>query len=87
MVMARRTQTLVQLTDELVALLDERAARQRRSRSDLIREAIEGFLGDDAEAHVSRQIVAGYERIPQEGDDLENWARRGALDLIDEEPW
>jgi predicted transcriptional regulator len=87
MVIPRRTQTLVQLTDELVALLDERAAIQRRSRSDLIREAIERFLGEDAEAQVSRQIVAGYQRTPQEGDDLEKWARRGAHDLIEEEPW
>jgi metal-responsive CopG/Arc/MetJ family transcriptional regulator len=82
-----RTQTIVQLTDELVALLDERASRQRRSRSDLIREAIESFLGDDAEAATSREIVAGYERVPQEQDDLEQWARRAGRDLVDEEPW
>ncbi len=36
-----RTQTLVQLNDELLGLLDERAARERRSRSALIREALE----------------------------------------------
>jgi metal-responsive CopG/Arc/MetJ family transcriptional regulator len=82
-----RTQTLVQLTDELVALLDERAARQRRSRSDLIREALEAFLAEDAEAVVSREIVAGYERVPQDEDGLERWARRGARDLVEEEPW
>jgi predicted transcriptional regulator len=87
MVIPRRTQTLVQLTDELVALLDERAAKQRRSRSDLIREAVESFLGDDAEGEISRQIVAGYRRTPQGGDDLEKWARGGARDMIDEEPW
>lgn len=86
MVMAR-TQTLVQLTDELVALLDERAARQRRSRSDLIREAIESFLSEDADAAISRQIVAGYERVPQEQDELEQWARRAGRDLVDVEPW
>ena len=87
MVIARRTQTLVQLTDELVALLDQRAVQQRRSRSDLIREAIDRFLGEDAEAHVSGQIVAGYQRVPQEGDDLESWARRGARDMVEEESW
>ncbi len=82
-----RTQTLVQLTDELVALLDQRAARQRRSRSDLIREALERFLAEDAEAEVSQQIVEGYRRIPQEDDDLEASARRAARDAIEEEPW
>jgi metal-responsive CopG/Arc/MetJ family transcriptional regulator len=82
-----RTQTLVQLTDELVALLDERASRQHRSRSDLIREAIEAFLAADAEAEISRQIVDGYQRVPQEEDSLERWARRGARDLVEEEPW
>lgn len=82
-----RTQTLVQLNDHLVALLDERGVRERRSRSDLIREAIERFLADDAEAAVSRRIVEGYERTPQEEDGLEGWARRGARDLVVEEPW
>jgi metal-responsive CopG/Arc/MetJ family transcriptional regulator len=82
-----RTQTLVQLTDELVALLDERASRQHRSRSDLIREAIEAFLAADADAEISRQIVDGYQRVPQEEDSLERWARRGARDLVEEEPW
>jgi len=82
-----RTQTLVQLSDELVALLDERAARLRRSRSDLIREALESFLAADAEAEVSRRIVAGYERSPQEGDGLDRWAERAGRDLVGEEPW
>ena len=82
-----RTQTLVQLTDELVALLDERAVRDGRSRSDLIREAIESFLAEDAEAAVSRRIVEGYERVPQEDDGLEGWARRGGRELLADEPW
>ena len=47
-----RTQTLVQLSDELVALLNQRAAQQRRSRSDLIREALESFLAEDADSLV-----------------------------------
>jgi len=86
MLMAR-TQTLVQLSDELIALLDQRAARLRRSRSDLIREALESFLAADAEAEVSRQIIAGYERIPQCDDGLDPWSERAARDLIGEEPW
>ncbi len=83
-----RAQTLVQLTDSLVALLDERAVRERRSRSDLIREAIEAYLAEDAEAEVSRRMVEGYTRMPQAADDeLEALAERSALRMIAEEPW
>ena len=67
--------------------LDERPARRRRSRSDLIRDALGAFLSEDADAVVSREIVAGYERVPQEEDGLERWARRGGRDLVEEEPW
>lgn len=82
-----RTQTLVQLTDELVALLDQRAVKARRSRSDLIREAIERYLAADREAEISRQIVEGYRRVPQEGDDLEGWAEAAGRELVREEAW
>lgn len=34
-----RTQILLQLTDDLLARLDERAARERRNRSEVIRDA------------------------------------------------
>lgn len=83
-----RTQTLVQLNDELLAHLDQRAGRERRSRSDLIREAIEKYLSEDVEAELSRQIVAGYERIPQkDDDDLMRLAEVNAKRTIGEEPW
>lgn len=59
-----RTQTMVQLTDRLLQLLDRQAARKGVSRSALIRAALEEFLRNDEEALVGRQIVAGYERIP-----------------------
>lgn len=44
-----RTQTMVQLTDELVALLDQRADRDGTSRSQVIREAVETYLAEDRE--------------------------------------
>ena len=59
-----RTQTMVQLSDRLVRLLDEHAARERVSRSAVIRRAIEEFLSNNEAAVVGRRIVAGYERIP-----------------------
>jgi metal-responsive CopG/Arc/MetJ family transcriptional regulator len=61
-----RTQTLVQLSDELLAQLDARAAREGRSRSELIREALSGYLAADREADIDRRIVEAYTRQPQE---------------------
>ena len=82
----RGAQTLVQLTDELLELLDERAARERRSRSTLIREAIEDYLSDDLQAEIDRRIVDGYQRVPQT-DDEDAWAEANARAAIREEPW
>jgi metal-responsive CopG/Arc/MetJ family transcriptional regulator len=52
-----RTQTLVALTDDLLTRLDERAAREQRSRSTLITEAIEDYLRDELQTEVDRRIV------------------------------
>ena len=84
MVSMARTQTLVQLSDELLAALDQHAVASGRSRSELIREAVERFLGHDLERAIDRQIVDGYRRVPQEPDP---WADRLAAESIAEEPW
>ncbi len=81
-----RTQTLVQLTQTLLRRLDERAAREGRSRSALIREAIEDYLHDEEEAEISRQIVEGYERIPVTDEEIAGLERE-AREMIREEPW
>ncbi len=65
-----RTQTLVQLSDELLARLDARAAREGRNRSELIREAIAAYLTADREAEIDRLIVEGYKRHPQSAEEL-----------------
>jgi metal-responsive CopG/Arc/MetJ family transcriptional regulator len=79
-----RQQTLVQLSDELVAALDERAARRGVSRSRLIRDAIQDYLARDADAEIDAAIVDGYTRIPQEDDP---WAYAEAIESIRAEPW
>jgi Arc/MetJ-type ribon-helix-helix transcriptional regulator len=84
MAMARR-QTLVQLSDELIALLDERVARTGRSRSDLIRAAVERDLQADREAAIDAAIVEGYRRIPPSEHDP--WAEASAKRSIADEPW
>ncbi|MGH9190110.1 MAG: CopG family transcriptional regulator [Acidimicrobiales bacterium] len=81
-----RTQTLVQLSDRLVSLLDQRAAERGISRSQLIREAIEAHLSADLEAEAGRAIVEGYTRVPDDRE-FEAWAEASARDMIAEEPW
>lgn len=79
-----RAQTLVQLTDELLAALDQVAVATGRSRSDLIREAIDHYLGAAAAVEVDRRIVEGYTRTPQEADPV---AEALARESIAAEPW
>lgn len=74
MTMAARTQTMVQLTDELIEALDARASREGVSRSHLIRRAIEELLAADRSAAIDRRIVEGYTRMPQGGRfDADEW--------------
>jgi metal-responsive CopG/Arc/MetJ family transcriptional regulator len=65
-----RSGTLVQLSDELLAQLDARAAREGRNRSELKREAITAYLAADSEAEIDRLIVEGYKRHPQSAEEL-----------------
>lgn len=79
-----RRQALVQLSDELLSAIDQHAARTGRSRSEIIRTAIERYLARSLQAELDRAIADGYTRMPQE-DDV--WTDRAARDLIAEEPW
>lgn len=69
MIMARK-QVLVQLSDELLTMLDRYARRRRVSRSQVIREAVESYTYDEREAEIDRSIVEAYTRIPQEPDPM-----------------
>lgn len=77
---------MVQLTDELVALLDQEAGRRGVSRSALIREAVDAYLLGSREALVSRQIVEGYRRVPPATPDgwaeLERLAEAGTRETL-----
>lgn len=92
--MSPRTQTLVQLTDELVARLDEHAARRGISRSALVRELVAQGLAQERRDEASERLRRGYLRDPQvEGrdawGDLSDWvaanARRNRAALAREE--
>jgi predicted DNA-binding protein len=78
-----RTQTLVQLSDELLERLDARRAREGRSRSEVVREAIEQYLAADREAEIDRLIVEAYTRRPPE----DVWGDEPAKRMIAAEPW
>ena len=84
MVVARR-QTLIQLDDARIAALDQRAVASGRSRSDLIREAVDLLLGTGDTAAIDAAIVAGYERHPAPEQDP--WTFHGAVATIAAEPW
>jgi metal-responsive CopG/Arc/MetJ family transcriptional regulator len=84
MVMAR-TQTLVQLEDALVAMLDQRASKLGTSRSALIRQAVSAYLAADADAAIDEAIVAGYRRFPAEKPTIDVIALATAS--IEAEPW
>jgi metal-responsive CopG/Arc/MetJ family transcriptional regulator len=81
-----RTQTLVQLTEALLQRLDERAAREGRSRSALIRDAIEAYLYDEERERITREIIEGYERIPPTEEEM-TIAEANAREAVEEEPW
>lgn len=81
-----RTQTMVQLTDDLVRALDAEAGRRRMSRSALIREILAAAVGDAHDAVVTDAIVAGYRRIPpatpDEWSGLEDLGDRSSLETL-----
>ena len=80
-----RRQTLIQLDDARLAALDQRAATSGRSRSDLIREAIDLLLGTGDAAAIDAAIVTGYEHRPAPQQDT--WALQSAIAAIKAEPW
>jgi predicted DNA-binding protein len=87
-----RTQTMVQLTHELLSELDAEAAERGVSRSAVIREAIEAHLAEHRDDAIGRAIVEGYRRIPagtpDEWGDLEHMADvagRETAQRLDEE--
>jgi len=69
---------MVQLSDDLVAELDEVAANQGVSRSALIRRALADYLTEVRASDVGRRIVEGYRAIPPETPDA--WGDVAAAD-------
>lgn len=64
-----RTQTIVQLSSEMVEALDQEALRTGVSRSALIRDAIQEHLQGSREAQITAQLVSAYTEMPQGVED------------------
>ena len=78
-----RTQTLVQFSQDLLDRLDSYRAREGRSRSEVIREAVERYLAADREAEIDRSVVDAYTREPPR----DVWGEEAARQMIAAEPW
>ena len=79
-----RTQTMVQLSDELLESLDALAARRAVSRSALIREFVVAGLQQSTASAIGERIAEGYRRVPQAEPD--EWGDLAAdLDRHNEE--
>ena len=77
---------MVGLTQELVLLLDEIAARRQISRSALIREIVNDYVSEHRDDLTGRKIAEGYQRIPPATPDdwgsLEQHADAAAAELL-----
>ncbi len=69
-------QITTRFPDELLASLDEAAKILHRSRTDLVRQAVERYLEDFEDLHVA------VERLQDPSDPMLDWedVRRGLLD-------
>ncbi len=56
----------VPVDEELLTSLDELSKKQCKTRSELIREACQHYLGQVETDELSRLYQQGYERLPEE---------------------
>jgi len=80
-------QFVVRVSPELAASVDGLVSSGSfASRSDAVRAGLELVVERERRAAIGRAIVAGYERVPQGGDDVA-WAEALGSAMIAEEPW
>ncbi len=58
-----RVQVLVQLDDDLLSLLDERAAAAGVSRSEMVRRGVRAVLASNVESKLDEAIAEGYKLL------------------------
>lgn len=68
------TQITARVSDELASLIDDAAVRLKRSRAQVVRQALEYYLEDLEDLHV------GFQRLQDPADPILDWADvRGEL--------
>ena len=81
------TPIALRLPAEIVAELDQLVASGAyRTRTDLIRTALEALLHEHRERTIDEQIVAGYRRNPVTEEEMA-MATAATRALIADEPW
>ncbi len=76
----------VRMPDERVAAIDALVAAGRASRAAVIVEAVDRLVAQLESERIDREIVEGYTRIPQTGEERD-WAEWSTLESLREEPW
>ena len=56
----------VPVDEELLTALDQQSRKQRKARSELIRQACQRYLGQVESEELDRLYQSGYERLPEE---------------------
>lgn len=80
-------QLVTRIPDDLAVAIDGLVASGVfASRSEAVRAGLDAVVDRERRGAVGRAIVAGYQRIPQAGDDLERSDASTAA-MIAEEPW
>lgn len=85
--LSRMQQLVVRVPDDVAAAIDELIAEGvAASRSDAVRTAVLTLIEENRRRRTGEAIVAGYERLPQDKDDL-MWSDEATRRMIAEEPW
>lgn len=76
----------MQLTEDLVRRLDRLGGETGRSRSALVRDAVERYVAAESEAEKDRRLIEGYTRFPPDHE-FDSWAEESAREMLEEECW
>jgi metal-responsive CopG/Arc/MetJ family transcriptional regulator len=76
----------VPVDEELLLALDHLSKKQRKARSELIRQACQRYLGQVESEELDRLYQQGYERLPEEAE-LGGAQIAMAGEVLPKEPW
>jgi Arc/MetJ-type ribon-helix-helix transcriptional regulator len=80
-------QIAIRIPDDLAGELETLVSSGRfETKADAVRSALEALVDAERRADVGRQIVEGYQRVPQDDVDVAA-THEAAIRSIDEEPW